>query len=270
MTPASRPQRIHIVGPQRSGTTLMQALFGTCFAIDGVTTREERLWRGVPRDESILVTKCPGDEGLAPILLRLDRHLWFVFMLRDPRDLIVSEHGKEPGRYYATLRAWRTAMRVHDALKNHPRFVVVRYEDLVRSPDRVQDALIARMSFLRPIIPFSQYHAHVSTGAAESRQFHLAMRGIRPVTDESIGAWRAHVPRVKAQLASHRGVERKLIELGYETDDAWLEALGDAAPDHQQSMVSDVVPLRKIPRIVFRRATGSVRYLARRYLHLKF
>src|SRR5262245_17032620 len=100
-------ERIHIVGPQRSGTTLMQALFATCFDVDGATLEEIRLWRRMPDGERVLVTKRPGDELLAPFLLPLDPNLWFVFMLRDPRDVVVSEHGREPGRYWSNLRAWR-------------------------------------------------------------------------------------------------------------------------------------------------------------------
>jgi len=232
-------ERIHIVGPQRSGTTLMQALFGTCFDIDGVTTKEIHLWHRWPAGERIVMTKRPGDEVLAPLVLKLDPNLWFVFMLRDPRDVVVSEHGREPGKYWSNLRVWRQAIGVLERMKGHPRFIVVRYEDLVTDPDSVQRALAARMAFLRPVIPFSQYHDHTSQAVAQSGQFNRAMRGIRPVTSESVGAWRAHLPRVKAQLATHGDVADALITLGYEKDESWRAMLDAVAPDTQISVVPD-------------------------------
>jgi len=261
-------QRIHIVGPQRSGTTLMQALFGTCFDIDGVTTQEERLWRRGPAGERVLMTKRPGDEVLAPTLLPVDPNLWFVFMLRDPRDVVVSEHGREPGKYWSNLRVWRQSLAVYQKLKDHPRFIVVRYEDMVTAPDKVQEDLVRRMPFLKTTVPFSHYHEHVSQAAAQSGQFNRAMRGIRPVTTESIGAWRAHLPRVKAQLMTHGGVSDDLVATGYEKDNSWRQILDNVEQDGEASMVPD----RLSPWIRIERATGhwvhSLLYLWRRYVPL--
>ena len=159
--------KIHIVGPPRSGTTLMQALLATGFDIDGVTTHEEGLWRRGPRGQRILLTKCPGDEALASLLLPLDRHLWFVFMMRDPRDVVVSEHGQSTGKYWSNLRVWREALKFHAKMKGHRRFVVVRYEDLVTVPDAVQDELVRRMPFLKPAVPFSRYHEYLGAYARD-------------------------------------------------------------------------------------------------------
>jgi len=258
-------ERIHIVGPPRSGTTLMQALFATCFNIDGVTTQEERLWRRPPRGERVLMTKYPGDETLAPLLLPLDRHLWFVFMLRDPRDVVVSEHGRELGKYWSNLRVWQQALKVHARLKDHPRFIVVRYEDMVTAPDAVQNELARRMPFLTPGVPFSRYHEHVSAVAAQSGQFNRAMRGVRPVTTESIGAWRAHLPRVKAQLALHGAIAADLIATGYEPDTAWLSLLDGVPRDEGQSLVPDQPPWWQRARHAQRRLGHTLSYLYRRY-----
>ena len=128
-------QRVHIVGPPRSGTTLMQALVVNCFDVDGKTVTEERLWRRMPKGERVLVTKRPGEAPLAPMLLPLDRNLHFIFMLRDPRDTIVSRHGRTREKYWSNLRAWRQSYGAARKMRDHPRFVVVRYEDLVRDPD---------------------------------------------------------------------------------------------------------------------------------------
>jgi len=245
----------------------MQALFVTCFDIDGVTTQEERLWRRAARGERVLVTKCPGDEVLAPLLLPLDPHLWFVFMARDPRDVIVSEHGREPGKYWSNVRVWRQALNVHAQIRDHPRFVVVRYEDLVTAPDAVQGELIRRMPFLKPGVPFSRYHEHISAAAAQSEQFNQAMRGVRPVTPESIGAWRAHLPRVKAQLAMHGGITTDLVAMGYESDDSWLRLLTGVSQDENLSLVPDQMPPWKRAERAARHWRHMLVYLYRRYIH---
>lgn len=259
-------KRIHIVGPQRSGTTLMQALFGTCFDIDGVTTNEVRLCRRGPRGERVLMTKRPGDEVLAPLLLPLDPHLWFVFMVRDPRDVVVSEHGREPGKYWSNLRVWRQSLDIYMKLKDHPRFVVVRYEDLVTAPDDVQRNLARRMPFLRTVVPFSQYHEHVSRAATQSGQFNRAMRGIRPVTTESVGAWRAHLPRVKRQMEMHGGLTSDLIAMGYEADNSWRRIMDDVKPDTEISMIPDRLSVWTRISYAGERWKNVFQYLGRRYI----
>src|SRR5256885_11036539 len=86
------PYRIHITGAARSGTTLMLALMATCFGIDGAVEQETRLWRAPVRGRRIVLTKQPQDERLALFLTRLDPRLHIIYMLRDPREVIVSVH----------------------------------------------------------------------------------------------------------------------------------------------------------------------------------
>jgi hypothetical protein len=258
-------QRLHIIGPPRSGTTLMHTLFSVCMGVDGITSREERIWRRLPHGERVLVTKCPGEEHFAPPLLRLDWNLRFIFMLRDPRDLIVSEHGSEPGRYWSNLRIWYEALAVYETMKDHPRFIVVRYEDLAHTPDAVQRELLRRLPFLQNTAPFSQYQEHIPQDAHPSAQILQAMRGIRAVSAESVGAWRQHLPRVKAHIGRYPDLPARLIELGYEQDTAWLTALESVPADDQPSVVPDNLPLLKRCRQALRFYSHLFVYLMRRY-----
>lgn len=258
-------QRIHISGPPRSGTTLMHTLFSVCMGVDGVTSREERIWRRMPHGERVLVTKCPGEERFARPLLKFDPDLWFVFMLRDPRDLIVSEHGSEPGRYWSNLRTWYEALAFYETLKDHPRFIVVRYEDLVRTPDAVQQDLLRRLPFLRNAVPFSRYQDHIPQGAGPSEQTVQAMRGIRAVSAQNVGAWRQHLPRVKAHIGRYPDLPAKLIELGYEQNTDWLKALETVPEDDQPSVVPDSLPLSRRIRHAMRFYGHLCVYLTRRY-----
>ena len=238
----------------------MVAMISACFDVGEFVSNETRLGKRMPRGEAVLVTKCPGEERLAPVLLPLDHQLWFIFMLRDPRDVVVSEHIAAPGRYWSDLQSWRQAAAIYDQLKNHPRFIVVRYEDLVRDPDKVQRELAARMSFLKTTAPFSQYSDHVPQNAARPAR-------PRQVSMQSIGNWHQHLPRIKAQFSAFSGMCRRLVEFGYEPDDSWLRALDGVQPLEQKSLGRPMSPRRRL-RIALRRVKAYGVYIFRRYTYI--
>jgi hypothetical protein len=255
--------RIHITGAPRSGTTLMLALMLTCFDIDGGVPREQRIWRGVPKGRRIVCTKRPGDERVASALVHLDPSLHVICMLRDPRDAIVSIHNAKPDAYWSNLRAWRDSAHAIERYRRHPRFHVVHYDALAADPDGVQAKLAAAMPFLRQICPFSRYHEAVQVGDA---QWLRAMRSIRPISRENVGAWRRHLPRLKGQLLRHGDIADELIALGFEKDKSWLELLDGVEPDMTPSRAPERMGLgRRLTRI-WRDVSGGATYLARRYV----
>lgn len=109
-------------------------------------------------------------------------------MARDPRDVIVSRHGKRPDMYWYDIPRWRQCQTAARRAVGHPRFITVRYEDLVTRPDDVQQQLARRIPVLTIKAPFSRYHLT----ATPSYQSLLAMHSVRPVSASSIGAWRQH------------------------------------------------------------------------------
>lgn len=128
----------------------------------------------------------------------------------------------------------------------------------MREPDAVQAGLMRRMPFLDRQCAFSEYHriANPSEGLLK------AMRGVRPVSAGSIGAWRSHKPRLAAQLAMHGEISAELIALGYEQDDGWLSELKGARPDNQLSHLREKPILKNRIRIQVRRTVGILRYLS--------
>ncbi len=154
-------------------------------------------------------------------MIRVNENLWVICMVRDPRDMIVSKHGKDPDRYWAGLRYWNMYVPYVRKLTHHPRFIMLRYEQLVQEPDRVQMTISARMPFLKFKARFSEFEAH----AAPSVDALLALRGLRRIESSSIGRWRDHLPRIKSQLRIHGDLTDDLIEFGYEKDDSWLRML---------------------------------------------
>ena len=232
---------IQIVGCPRSGNTLMQELMINCFRLDGFARTEESLLDSPRVAAGIRCTKNPWDTDVVRWLLPIDRDLWVIYLLRDPRDVIVSRHGRRPEVFWANLRLWRRAQSAVQGLLGHPRFLQVRYEDLVERPDETQRLIAERMPFLEPKARFSQFCGD----EAASGQSRLALHGPRPVDTASIGRWCAQRARVAAQLARHGDLTEELIALGYETERDWLGQVDDKRPESAQSFWPESLPWHK-------------------------
>lgn len=229
-------KHIHIVGcSPRSGTTLMQEMMVTCYQIDHHCEHERSLFKEEIRLDGVTCTKHPHEVLYAGGALRANTNLFFIYMVRDPRDVVVSRHANFPGGYFTGLGFYLRAERCASRLVNHPRFIVVRYEDLVRSPDAVQDLLEKRLPFLKRQHRFSEFHLH----AKVSEDSFQALNGVRPPDAKSIGGWRNHLPRVAAQLREFPAASEVLIRYGYESDLGWAEALPAAEDQFAKSVIKD-------------------------------
>lgn len=215
-------KRLHIVGCPRSGTTLLMELICTCFASDGYCAHESSIFAPptVP-DAGLYFSKQPNDiKQLRHIFFRDDR-LFVIYLGRDPRAVITSKHRENPAQYFCNYRVWRECDQAARRYEHHPRFLRLRYEDLVTDPDAVQASIASRFPFLEQQYLFSEYHLHATPSADANR----AMNGLREVTPGSLGKWRQHLPRVSEQLHRHPELAEDLIRLGYEKDRQWLDAL---------------------------------------------
>ncbi len=193
-------KRIHVVGcGPRSGTTLIAEIMIACFEIDLHTEHETSIFSPPSRRADIFLTKRPRDILVAGPILRTMPSLHVIYMIRDPRDMVVSRHRKDPERYWSSLRYWKKYIDYGERLRDHPRFITLRYEDLVREPDVIQELLMERMPFLEKRTEFSQYH-NIARPSEDSVK---ALRGVRAISAGSIGNWRSHLPRV-AQRRQYR------------------------------------------------------------------
>lgn len=92
-------KRIHIVGcGPRSGTTLLCEMMIACFEIDLYGKHENTIYTRPWRHAELFLTKKPMDILVAESVLNVMSNLYVIFMLRDPRDMIVSKHGLDPNR----------------------------------------------------------------------------------------------------------------------------------------------------------------------------
>ena len=224
--------RIHVVGcSPRSGTTLMTEIMYNCFDIDVYSGKEQRIATWPPRNGNVFLTKSPKDIVVVKDLIEKVKNLYVIYMLRDPRDVIVSKHPWDKDRYWSSLKFWKLFTPFGKALKDHPRFITVRYEDLVSDPDRVNDLIRKKMPFLNQKESFSNFHLKAQPTDFASN----ALGGLRPVSEGSIGNWRNHKERVAGQIHKHGPITADLIEYGYEVDPGWEKELANVAPDLKES-----------------------------------
>jgi hypothetical protein len=220
-------RRIHIVSVSpRAGTTLLAESMRVCFAIDAYHPHESKLrdclWR-----KKIYLSKRPSDILEVGPRLFLDPRLTVICMMRDPRDVIVSRHNKAPDEYYTSLITWKDRVRYIRPLQHHPRFVFIRYEDLVADPDGCQKFIMQRIPELEEKALFSAFGQSVVVSDASI----AALGSVREMKTDRIANWKNHKPRVVAQLQRFGPITDELIEFGYERDDRWLEELRSIDPD---------------------------------------
>ena len=150
-------------------------------------------------------------------------------------------------------------MEAITTLEDHPRYLVVRYEDLVNDPDAVQDRIAAAFPFLRPTSCFSRF----PEGAEIDERARVSLNGVRAVDQASLTRWREELPRVKGELLRHPQMTRWLVRLGYERDDAWTVSLADVEP-YFGTYKNERPHLFRRLETSLRFAGKSVRYLWRR------
>lgn len=224
--------RIHIVGcSPRSGTTLMAEMMFNCFEIDLYTGREDRIGALPTGKGNIFLTKSPKDVVIVDDVLRYMKKMYVIYMLRDPRDVISSKHPSDNKRYWSSLRSWQLYAPYGQQLADHPRFITVRYEDLVQDPDAIQKMIKERIPFLQQKELFSNFH----TKATPTAEYRESMRGLRPVNTDTIGNWRNHKERVLGQIKKHGPITDDLIRYGYEKDNAWEQELQGIKPSYKSS-----------------------------------
>jgi len=241
----------------------MLEMFVNGFAVEGSAADEFSLRRGPIRTPGVFCSKCPEDAFVAAPLLRADPELWLIYMLRDPRDVVVSRHRLRPDLYWTNLRSWRELHASAARVLTHPRVVCVRYEDLVTQPDVVQERLATSIVGLRVTARFADFHRT----ARPSEQSLRALHGIRPPAPDSVGAWRRHKPRLAAQLALHGPIDAELVALGYERDTRWLRELDGVSPVGAASYVPESLSLRRPLRWAAVIRIGIARYRVRSWLN---
>lgn len=231
-------KHIHIVAcSPRSGTTLLHEVMVTCFRTDKHYDHEIRFNLVSAEDGQILITKRPKDTMYMPAVLDDDPELYVVYVLRDPRDVICSRHGKDKSIYYSNICLYRDLHACAKRMYGHERFLEVRYEDFVRDPDATQRLIQDKFPWLEKKYDFSEYHEHAQVSAKSV----TAMHSVRPIAPTSVGVWTRHPGRIRGQQQIHGSLTPLLIELGYESTADWEKVLDGVEPDLSKSRYPEKV-----------------------------
>lgn len=227
----------------------------TCFRVDRHYDHELRFNLVEAEAGEIVLTKRPKDTMYIRELLHKVDEFYVIYVLRDPRDVIVSRHGKNRDLYYSNIRLWRELQALAAPVANHPRFLEVRYEDFVTRPDDIQAKIAERFPWLETQHAFSAYHEH----AVVSDKSKTAMHGVRPIAPTSIGRWKENLARIQGQQALHGSLTPDLIASGYEQSDDWEKQLEGVEPDMSGSRYPERVywPRRVLQALDARRKIST-------------
>ena len=140
-----------------------------------------------------------------------DPNLYVIYVTRDPRDVIVSRHGKARICITRTL-GFGVNHASARSLFGHDRFLNIRYEDFVSNPDATQSQITAKFPWLEKQHKFSEYHEH----AQVSGQRLCVVRPLdRPV-------WcLAKTSRSHRPTAGNPRTAPDLVACGYESSPDW-------------------------------------------------
>lgn len=178
------------------------------------------------------------------------KQLAILIMVRDIRDVISSRHPIYPDEYFIghdyswwpqnqKFTAWRYdapgVMAIHEAIQEalpRPDVMLLRYEDLVADPDKVQDVIAKKFSVVFDA-RFSEYHkrpqkhAYRYEGKFAPKESSLVMEGKRS-SSERIARWKRspeQVSRVRQQFSECNELFGALEAYGYEQSRDWYSEI---------------------------------------------
>ncbi len=228
--PGANPAiRLHVTGCHRSGTTLMTEMLAACFDYSNRCEHEQSIFEPIEHSTGLYLSKKPSDITHIQRVLVNDPNLYVIYMLRDPRAVITSIHPSKSDIYFASFERWQRYETAASLLKDHPRFLQVRYESLINDPDGEQSRIANAFGFLSQKHLFSDYDQH----ARASKKAEISLKGLRPISNENLSSWKDHLPRIAFQLAKYPRLTQVIREYGYEENDDWLQALEGIKPRSQ-------------------------------------
>lgn len=225
-------RRILVRGCPRSGNTMLYSMLCSCFA--GV-----RQLRGetVPVDEGVAgrgkvaVAKYPrpvtrrilGEryEAARAFIDRPPADAVLIFIVRDPRDALMSVHGAFGDRpFLKSAAAWFTVMDEIGRAKDLANVMVLRFEDVVEDADAIQSRIAARTG-LEITGKFSCFNRMVERSGMRLSEHNMKeLNSLRPLDPSRIYAYKTEpaerVRPIVDMILEHDGAERFIDEFGYE------------------------------------------------------
>ncbi len=251
------PPNIVITGAFRSGTTLLLLLFP--YAFRDVITHEGEITAlnvQLPSVYKWRVSKLPNDIHHVRILHeKLDPYI--VYMLRDPRDSIVS--WKEiKNDYHLSYDEWQRNLIFAESAKS-PKLIILRFEDLISRPEQIENTIVERIQGIEKKCNFAECYKYMDSKSPYLHQLthdsgpNRSRENIRPMDQSVIGSWRYDKVRIWQQLKKFPEMQATLEKYGYEKDDSWQRLLCKAETKRKKNpnrakndkSIIAIIPARK-------------------------
>lgn len=213
-------RRVYIRGCPRSGNTLMLLLCGVGFKNSHVLTAQDIPIPNKSNPNQITFGTFPSPEGLSHKKVQADHFLdledaAIIFMIRDPRDVLVSEHGAKPGEpWIKDPKRWIDNALILNQVKEHERVLWIKYEDLVTNPNAIQEKIAVKFG-LDINRPFSECWQHFQP---ISPDYLKSIKEIKPLEKDKIGVWNKDPKKkdyVTQKLAQRPEIYDLMKEFGY-------------------------------------------------------
>ena len=235
---------------------MISEMVAACFDYEDRCEHEQSIFEPIKNSAGLYLSKKPSDITHIQHILTHDPRLHVIYMLRDPRSVITSIHPSKSDIYFASFERWLRYESAAKPLKNHPRFIEIKYEALVSQPDIEQMRLTKAFDFLNKTHKFSEYHQHANA----SKKAEISLKGLRPLSSQNLEAWKDHLPRMVFQLEKYPQLKQIVRDYGYEENDDWLELL-NSVKSRSQSYGESRPPFWQQLETSFRYYLKSKRYL---------
>lgn len=229
-----KPEHVIIVGPARSGTTLLynmcrHSVSGEIYAPGAETPAVASL----KKFSSAYLTKRPLDLFEVDKIIKLlgpIRDLKFIITVRDPRSLVTSFHKSIPFQYYQswdygfytgpypsfTRPGVGKAFAEIEKIKNNGaiKSLIVRYEDLVSNPESIKQKIEKYVDF-KMEKNFSYFHR---SDIPETLK--IQFNSVRPVDSKNAERWKnkKYQKRLSLQFKLFPEIKTVIEKYGYVMD----------------------------------------------------
>ena len=230
-------RHIQVIGFSRTGTTLLMMLLQACLKDFEVASGEKTLSRAL-RGNKNTVGKRPLDmlnfDAMKQIGRDSIKDVGFILMQRDIRDVITSVHHNIPNDYFIGydicyhVYGYNNGTKIepgigqllrgYNLFKNDARTYIIRYEDLVSTPLKVQEALSTHCRL-------RWKHKFNDIRGVQVNKFYKDSNAVRPISSTEVSRWRRpeHRERIKEQFTNFPQLFDILIDDGYEEDNSWFD-----------------------------------------------
>lgn len=165
------------------------------------------------KEGKTIVGKFPKKAGKLEKWLS-DEEFGAIYMMRDPRDVLVSRHFLKPHKYWVQPKRWIAAAEIAESLQEKDRVLLVKYEDLLSRPKKVQRQIAGAFG-LEVGTPFDECHKHFDKEDVTNIS---NMNGARPFDSSRIGNWKNDPSKeryINGKLKQHPELIEYMKKFGY-------------------------------------------------------